>query len=110
MKLKPKKKHRFSFISWSRHFAEEWWWVVIFIFASYYTFVQVRSDLHREKVLLLKKFEEIEQMTACAYEQQKELELSLFSQSDPEWIKLTLKRKLGVVPAGQTKVYFKGDS
>ena len=35
------------------------------------------------------------------------LERQVMSQSDPNWIGLTLIRVLGVVPEGQTKVYFK---
>ena len=35
------------------------------------------------------------------------LERQIMSQSDPNWITLTLIRVLGVVPEGQTKVYFK---
>ncbi len=110
MKLKTNKNLKFSFISKCRHFAKEWGWVALFVFASYYTFFQVRSELDKEKNLLLKKFQEIEQLTVAALDLQEELELCLQSQSDPEWVKLALKKKLGVVPHGQTKVYFKGDS
>lgn len=35
------------------------------------------------------------------------LERQVMSQSDPNWIELTLIRVLGVVPEGHTKVYFK---
>lgn len=35
------------------------------------------------------------------------LERQVMSQSDPNWITLTLIRVLGVVPEGQTKIYFK---
>ena len=38
-----------------------------------------------------------------------DLVLQICSQSDPDWIELTLKRQLGVVPEGQKKVYFKKD-
>ncbi len=105
-----KNKLRFSFISTGRRLIKEWWWVLLFVFASYYTFHQIKFELNKEKALLVKKFQEIEKLTATAIEHQAELRLSLESQSDPEWVKLTLKRKLGVVPQGQTKVYFKGNS
>lgn len=32
--------------------------------------------------------------------------LQINSQSDPEWIELTLMQGLGLVPEGQTKAYF----
>ena len=35
-----------------------------------------------------------------------ELQLQVDSQDDPAWIEMLLKQKLGVVPEGQTKVYF----
>ena len=36
-----------------------------------------------------------------------QLELEIASLDDPEWVEQILKRKLGVVPEKQTKVYFK---
>ena len=39
--------------------------------------------------------------------EKQQLEMELCSLNDPEWVELVLKRKLGVVPEGQTKVYFK---
>ncbi|MCX6988423.1 MAG: hypothetical protein NTZ52_02820 [Chlamydiae bacterium] len=38
-----------------------------------------------------------------------DLTLQIHSQNDPNWIELTLKKQLGVVPEGQMKVYFKRD-
>jgi cell division protein FtsL len=37
---------------------------------------------------------------------QEDLSLQIASQSDPAWIELILKKRLGLVPEGQTKVYF----
>lgn len=42
-----------------------------------------------------------------ALRKKENLERQIMSQSDPNWITLTLIRVLGVVPEGQTKVYFK---
>ena len=39
-------------------------------------------------------------------EKQEELRLQIASQSDPAWVELLIKKQLGMVPSGQTKVYF----
>lgn len=39
-------------------------------------------------------------------QEQSDLKLQVNSQSDPAWVELTLKRKLGLVPEGQKKVFF----
>lgn len=41
-----------------------------------------------------------------ALEKQEDLLLQINSQSDPGWVELLLMKGLGVVPEGQTKVYF----
>lgn len=51
--------------------------------------------------------EEIAQQKNNELARKQNLERQLMSQSDPNWITLTLIRVLGVVPEGQTKVYFK---
>ena len=43
-----------------------------------------------------------------ALDLQKSLLMQINSQSDPAWIELTLRKVLGVVPEGQTKVFFTG--
>ena len=35
-----------------------------------------------------------------------DLLLQIQSQKDPQWIELVLRRRLGLIPEGQTKVYF----
>lgn len=42
-----------------------------------------------------------------ALETQKELQLTINSQSDPAWIELVLFRELGLIPEGDTKILFK---
>lgn len=51
--------------------------------------------------------EEIDSQKKLALVRKESLERQIMSQSDPRWITLTLTRVLGVVPEGQTKVYFK---
>jgi len=54
----------------------------------------------REQYIDLQK----EKNTALAL--QKNLKVQINSQSDPDWIELTLIKKLGVVPEDQVKVFF----
>lgn len=82
------------------------WWVILFMIAcyamyeralyhsdnTYRQFYEQRLGLEKEKQKLL--------------DQQQELKLQIQSQNDPAWIELTLMRKLGLVPDGQTKIYF----
>ena len=42
-----------------------------------------------------------------AMQNQDDLRMQIASQSDPQWIEMVLMEKLGVVPEGQVKVYFK---
>lgn len=42
-----------------------------------------------------------------ALQEHEDLLLQMSSQNDPAWIEMTLKKRLGMVPEGQMKVYFK---
>lgn len=55
------------------------------------------------------KIVELEQVKQSFLEEQEDLSLQIHSQNDPAWVELVLKKKLGVVPEGQIKVYFKKD-
>lgn len=55
------------------------------------------------------KLQDLEQIKQAAIEEREDLALQIYSQNDPDWVELVLKKKLGVVPEGQTKVYFKKD-
>jgi hypothetical protein len=48
----------------------------------------------------------LEAEKTLATAEQEELLLQIQSQSDPAWVEMVLKRNLGLVPDGQTKVYF----
>lgn len=42
-----------------------------------------------------------------ALDERSDLLLQIESQSDPEWVRMTLMKELGMVPDGQVKVFFK---
>ena len=52
------------------------------------------------------KISELELTKTKAVLQRDDLLLQIQSQSDPDWIEMVLKTRLGVVPEGQRKVYF----
>ncbi|MBI5274281.1 MAG: hypothetical protein HY860_04420 [Chlamydiales bacterium] len=107
MKQQTNKKHQSNLVDFIKLVIADWWWVALFLFVTYFTYDQIRSDLDSEYKHLLTRLEEIKQEREIVLQQQTQLKLSIQSQMDPEWIKLTLKKRLGVVPEGQKKVYFK---
>lgn len=58
------------------------------------------------EILSAQKYE-IAELIKGAQTRKKNLDMQIMSQSDPRWITLTLMRVLGVVPEGETKLYFK---
>ncbi|HEY5260120.1 MAG TPA: hypothetical protein VIJ46_05665, partial [Rhabdochlamydiaceae bacterium] len=64
---------------------------------------------NRDVAELKERLYDLELKRQCVLEVKDDLELQIRSQSDPEWIQMTLMKGLGVVPEGQTKVYFKKD-
>lgn len=55
------------------------------------------------------KVQKVEALKNLLLEEQEELSLELSSRSDDAWLEMVLKKRLGVVPEGQMKVYFKKD-
>jgi hypothetical protein len=82
------------------------WWVWAFALVCYGASEVVSA--RQEKVATALRHQLVMQSALVASEQdyQAELRTQLASRNDPAWIELTLMRCLGVVPEGQTKVYF----
>jgi len=53
--------------------------------------------------------QELESAKLVALETREDLQLQIQSRGDSDWMELVLKKRLGVVPEGQIKVYFKKD-
>jgi hypothetical protein len=65
--------------------------------------------LHRWKdefSKLKRRLEIVKEQKNLTLRVQEDLLLQINSQSDPEWVELTLMRGLGLVPEGQIKAYF----
>lgn len=84
-------------------------WLLLFgivCFSFYSHGMRKKSKLCSE---LREKIVHLESLKSLVKSEQEHLALQIHSQSDPEWIELVLKQRLGVVPEGQMKVYFKRD-
>ncbi len=89
-----------------RHWLNRSWWVIAFVALCgvlYLHGVRQKNITYQEmdgrlQILQIEK--------AFALAEQEELLLQIQSQSDPAWVEMVLKRNLGLVPEGQTKVYF----
>lgn len=64
------------------------------------------TRLKNDESLLLQKLYELTEEKELALTLQKDLQQRINSQSDHDWIEMTLMRKLGLVAEGQTKVFF----
>ncbi len=93
-----------------KRFFFRYWWVVLFITLcgtiygnSIRKKEEIISSLDEQLSLLQQEKQELMDL-------QQDLRLQIESQSDPAWIQLTLMKVLGLVPEGQSKVYFYNDA
>ena len=83
------------------------WWVFLFIGACYILYSHGIEKKNRDVAELKERLYDLEAKKRVVMDVKEDLELQIRSHSDPEWIEMTLMKGLGVVPEGQTKVYFK---
>lgn len=89
-----------------RHWLHRSWWVIAFVALCgvlYLHGVRQKDITFQE---MAGRFRILEAEKALALAEQEYLLVQIQSQSDPAWIEMILKRNLGLVPEGQTKVYF----
>ena len=82
------------------------WWVILFIDVAsgiYWQGICGKETIYQELQMRKQRANEQLRLASCEHE---ELLRQIHSQSDPEWMELILKKRLGLVPEGQTKVYF----
>lgn len=84
----------------------KWWWVVLFLLICYMLFEQAERRQKLEFAKLQQLAVDLEKERVIADEENQKLLLHVNSQSDPAWVELVLMRGLGLVPEGQTKVFF----
>ena len=93
----------------SRTWLHRNWWVIAFMALCgvlYLHGVRQKNLTYRE---MSGRLQVLEKEKLLALAEQEELFLQIQSQSDPAWVEMILKRNLGLVPEGQTKVYFQQD-
>lgn len=82
-----------------------WFFCLFFVF-----FLAVYSVAAEKKRKTLEELQvrqmKMEESLHTALAMRTALQLQVASQSDPEWVQLVLKKKLGLVPAGHEKIYF----
>ena len=82
------------------------WWAILFFLICFLAYDQAVKRRVREENTLRQRLHERTLSKQVAIATQEELKLEIASQPDESWIELTLMQKLGLVPEGQTKVYF----
>lgn len=82
------------------------WWVYGFILLCFIAFKPILRHLEKEKERLLNSLTELETSKNELVQLQQNLKLELESQKDPYWVEMILKKELGLVSEGQTKIRF----
>ncbi len=83
------------------------WWFFLFIILCLFSYNQAIQKKKEEIAFLEKKRTLIEKEKETLLEQKEDLMDRIASKDDPDWIEQVLMKKLGVVPKGYMKVYFK---
>lgn len=83
------------------------WWVGIVLLLSFTVYEQAAQRTAVEHRKLSSYHQTLQREKEEALVRQQQLVQQIHSQSDPAWIEIILKSNLGLVPEGQTKVYFK---
>jgi hypothetical protein len=89
-----------------RHWLHRSWWVIAFVALCGVLYIQGVRQKNITFQEMTGRLQTLELEKALALAEHEELLLQIQSQSDPAWIEMVLKRNLGLVPQGQTKVYF----
>lgn len=97
--FQKEKKDKMPGLGWTLLFG-------FFCFAFYSHSMDKKSYACRE---LKSKIQELELTKKSSLEEREDLVLQISSQNDMDWVEMILKRRLGLVPEGQMKVYFKKD-
>jgi hypothetical protein len=88
----------------------QYWWVVAFIVLCFGIYAHAARKKQRSILALESHLQQLSNEKQYLLQEREELLLNVQSQSDPAWIELTLIKGLGLVPEGQTKVYFNAET
>lgn len=82
------------------------WWVVLFMLCCYFLYEQGLMKREHDFTKLQTQYQELLKQRDLALAEQETLTVQINSQSDPEYVELTLMKVLGLTPEGSTKVLF----
>ncbi|MFI5343984.1 MAG: hypothetical protein ACHQUC_07170 [Chlamydiales bacterium] len=82
------------------------WWVIAFILACAILYEQGLKEREGHYQLLKEQLISLQLEKQKSLKLQQNLQLQINSQSDMDWLELTLMKGLGLVPDNQQKVYF----
>ena len=87
-------------------FIQSWGIVFLVVFLCFGSYAHAAKKKSIVYASLNNRYLSLLEKKQLALEEQEELQKQINSQSDPLWIQLMLMKGLGLVPEGQTKVYF----
>jgi len=85
------------------------WWVILFIIICFMFYEQGQKRRKEDFEIFRGQVTDLQTQINNEKDSQQTLTMQINSQSDPAWVELTLMKGLGLVPEGQTKVYFSHD-
>ena len=86
------------------------WWILLFTAGCFFMYSQAIQKKSLVAKSLQEQLEGLNQQKSELLAEREDLLLQINSQSDPAWIQLTLMKGLGLVPEGQTKVFFQNET
>lgn len=89
-----------------RLFVSKWWWVMALLGILYLLYFQSIKEKRHLIAQLEERIKELNGEKASSLERKDELLLQIGSFDDPAYVEMTLMKQVGVVPEGQTKVFF----
>ena len=96
-KRQERKKRHCPGIGWTAFFA-------VFCLSCHFHAMKEKQEACTD---LLVTIDRLEVTKKAALDEREDLTLQINSQQDRNWVEMVLKKRLGVVPEGQMKVYFK---
>lgn len=88
------------------HFFFRFWWAILFVLFCYGFYIHGMEAKRKSYSELEQKALFLNEQLLTAQEIQKDLKLQIESQSDPAYVEMLIKKRLGMVSSGQVKVYF----
>ena len=82
------------------------WWITVFAIVCYGVYLHGMQKKRGAFYDLQEKYQYLEEQLTAATSEREDLLLELASGSDPAWREMMLMKRLGMVPEGQTKVFF----